>query len=177
MKVDHLKIQTEEENIFNSIIETPRCSRNKYSYNPEDHLFELKKVLPLGMVFPFDFGFLPSTKADDGDPLDVLILMEEPCFCGCKVEVRLIGVIEAFQIEDKKKERNDRIVAAAVHSRQHENLNSIKHLDKQVICEIEHFFTSYNQLENRKFEIIDYAGPKSALKLIEKGHKEFLSDL
>src|SRR5947209_380551 len=74
------------------VIETPKGSRNKFAFNEEERVFELKKVLPSGMVFPYDFGFLPSTKAEDGDPLDVLVLMDEPAFPGCVLACRVIGV-------------------------------------------------------------------------------------
>jgi inorganic pyrophosphatase len=76
------------------VIETPKGSRNKYAYDPDEHIFELKRVLPAGMAFPYDFGFVPSTLGGDGDPLDVLVLMDEPAFPGCKLKCRVIGVIE-----------------------------------------------------------------------------------
>jgi inorganic pyrophosphatase len=94
------------------IIETPQGSRNKFDYDAELGLFKLGGVLPAGAVFPFDFGFVPSTTGGDGDPLDVLVLMDEAAFAGCLVEARLIGVIEAKQTErDGKTTRNDRLVA------------------------------------------------------------------
>src|SRR6202046_3725707 len=93
------------------IIETPKGSRNKFAFNADDHIFELKKVLPAGMAFPYDFGFVPRTKAEDGDPTDVLVLMDEPAFAGCVLKCRLVGIIEGEQIEGKEKLRNDRIVA------------------------------------------------------------------
>ncbi len=80
---------------LNVVIETSKGSRNKLKYNPEQGLFELSKVLPAGAVFPYDFGFIPSTLGDDGDPLDVLLLLDEPVPAGCKIPARLVGVIEA----------------------------------------------------------------------------------
>ena len=79
------------------IIETPKGSRNKFAFDPEQEVFALAKVLPAGMVFPYDFGFIPSTKAEDGDPTDVLVLMDEPAFPGVLVKCRVIGVIEGEQ--------------------------------------------------------------------------------
>jgi inorganic pyrophosphatase len=87
------------------IIETPKGSRNKFKYDPALRMFKLSKVLPEGMVFPYDFGFVPSTKGDDGDPVDVLVLMDEPTFPGCLLECRLVGVLEAGQEEKKKKNK------------------------------------------------------------------------
>src|SRR5215469_10415060 len=93
------------------VIETPKGSRNKFAFDPDERIFELKKVLPSGMAFPYDFGFVPSTEAEDGDPIDVLVLMDEPAFPGCLLTCRPIGVIEGQQGDKKKLERNDRVVA------------------------------------------------------------------
>src|SRR6202044_1758777 len=93
------------------IIETPKGSRNKFAFDPEQEVFALAKVLPAGMVFPYDFGFIPSTKAEDGDPTDVLVLMDEPAFPGVLVKCRTIGIIEGEQGSGKRTNRNDRIIA------------------------------------------------------------------
>src|SRR5271154_6416335 len=92
----------DEKEIIQVIVETPKGSRNKYAFDQEDRIFGLKKVLPAGMTFPYDFGFVPSTLADDGDPVDVLVLMDEPAFPGCLLECRLIGVIQGEQGKGKK---------------------------------------------------------------------------
>jgi len=102
---------TDDKQMLRVVIETPKESRNKFVFNPNERIFELKKVLPSGMSFPYDFGFVPSTEADDGDPVDVLVLMDEPAFPGCVLTCRPIGVIEGEQGDKKDKERNDRIVA------------------------------------------------------------------
>jgi inorganic pyrophosphatase len=88
-----------------AVIETPKGSRNKFDYDPDSNLFMLGGLLPEGMMFPFDFGFIPSTLADDGDPLDVMVLMDAPAHVGCLIEVRIIGIIHAKQTEDGKTER------------------------------------------------------------------------
>src|SRR5580658_10792603 len=93
-----LKPIDKKSGLLQVIIETPAGSRNKFAFDPEQGIFTLKKVLPAGMVFPYDFGFLPQTLASDGDPIDVLLLMVEPAFSGCAVRARLIGVIEGEQI-------------------------------------------------------------------------------
>ena len=85
------------------VIETPKGSHNKFAFDEEQRIFMLKKVLPAGMTFPYDFGFLPQTKAPDGDPIDVLLFMDEPAYPGCAVKARLIGVIEGEQMEGKKR--------------------------------------------------------------------------
>src|SRR6185437_6514777 len=93
--------------VCRAVIETPKGARSKFDYDPKSRLFRLKTVLPEGMSFPLDFGFVPSTLCDDGDPLDVMVLADEPTFTGALLDVRLIGVIEAQEVEDERKERND----------------------------------------------------------------------
>src|SRR5580704_14703829 len=99
-----------------AIIETPKGSRNKFYYDPESNLFMLGGLLPEGMMFPFDFGFIPSTLGDDGDPVDIMVLMDAPAHVGCLIDVRLVGVISAEQVEGGKKESNDRLLGVAIHS-------------------------------------------------------------
>jgi len=133
--------------------------------------YKLKTVLPKGAVFPFDFGSVPGTVAEDGDPLDVLVLMEEPAFVGCLVEVRLLGVIEAEQTEDNQTERNDRLIGVAAKSHTHGSLKSLQELDSNFIGEIEHFFIFYNDARGKKFKPKARKGPSTARRLIEKETK------
>ena len=113
--IANLPAYDDDNEAWRVIIETPKGSHNKYKFDASLGLFILNGVLPEGMGFPYDFGFLPSTVGDNGDPLDVLLLMDEPAFCGCLVPARLIGVIEAEQTErDGTSERNDRLVAIPI---------------------------------------------------------------
>ncbi len=163
-----------DEKEWRVIIETPKGSRNKYKYADDFCCFQLAKVLPEGMVFPFDFGFLPCTLGADGDPLDVLLLMDQPTFCGCLILSRLIGVIEAQQTEkDGTTERNDRLVAVPLESREFEKVRSLKDLDQHMLDEIERFFGSYNAQSGKKFKLIDYHGPHRSESLAQKGMKLF----
>src|SRR3954452_9285809 len=107
----------EGEATLNAIIETPKGSRNKYVYDEDTDTFKLKKALPAGMVFPFDFGFIPSTIAEDGDPLDVLVLTDAPTFPGCIVESTVLGIIKVEQEKKGEKVRNDRVIAVQTDSR------------------------------------------------------------
>lgn len=91
-----------DEETIQVIIETPKGSRNKYAFDEKQRVFALKKVLPAGMAFPYDFGFVPSTIAEDGDAVDVLVLMDEPAFPGCLLICRIVGIIEGKQ-ENKKR--------------------------------------------------------------------------
>src|SRR5919199_5701638 len=97
-----------DSNVLNVIVDTPKGSRNKYKYDEELGIFRLSGVMPAGAVFPYDFGYVPSTLGEDGDPIDVLVLMDEPAFVGCLVPSRLIGGFCAEQTESGKTERNDR---------------------------------------------------------------------
>lgn len=153
------------------VIETPKGSRNKYAFDPEQGIFLLRKVLPTGMVFPYDFGFLPRTKGDDGDPIDVLVLMDEPVFPGCLLRVRLIGVIEGEQQEGKKKFRNDRLLAVAESNYTYAKVHSPEDLPDQFLRELEDFFVNYNKLQGRQYRLLGCKGEKEAQKLIREAQK------
>src|ERR1700740_1838109 len=130
--------------LVNAVIETPKGCRNKYDYQDETRMYELSKVLPAGTAFPLDFGFIPQTLAEDGDPLDILVISDIPAFTGCLMECRVIGVTEATQKEKgKKKERNDRILAVQSASIDHSQLKNINEIDKNMLKELEHFFEYY----------------------------------
>src|SRR6201994_2449244 len=120
-----------------AIIETPKGCRNKFDYDPESNLFMLAGLLPEGMMFPFDFGFIPSTLGEDGDPLDILVLMDAPAHAGCLIDVRIIGIIEAEQTQDGKTQSNDRLLGAAIHSYDHQDVESISDLNKTLLDQLE----------------------------------------
>jgi inorganic pyrophosphatase len=153
---------------LNVVIDTPKGCRSKFSYDMKRKAYMLKSVLPQGAVFPFDFGSIPGTVGEDGDPLDALVLMDEPAFCGCLIESRLVGVIEAEQSEDGKTERNDRLIAVAAKSPTHSEIRSLSDLSPTLINEIEHFFVSYNQQRGKKFRPLGRHGPKRAEQLVKK---------
>ena len=150
------------------IIETPKGSRNKYKYDTKHRLFMLSKVLPSGSTFPYDFGYIPSTRAQDGDPLDVLVLMDEVVFSGCLITARLIGVIKAEQKDGDQTVRNDRLIAIASQSHEQQNVQSIEQLDAYLIEEIEHFFISYHELDGEQWRPLARSGPAKAQKILDK---------
>jgi len=157
---------------LNVVIDTPKGSRNKYAFDFKINAYKLKTVLPHGTVFPFDFGSIPGTVAQDGDPLDVLVLMDEPVFIGCLVQARLLGVIESEQTEGRKTERNDRLIAVAAESHTHGALRVLQELGSKLLGEIEHFFVSYNDARGKKFKPIARKGPAVAKGLIKKQTKK-----
>lgn len=167
--VNSLKPFNDETGELNAVIETPKGSRNKYDFDEERELFKLSGILPLGESFPFDFGFIPQTLGEDGDPLDVLLLMDEAAFPGCLVESRLIGVVEANQTENGETVRNDRLIAVASKSLLYNSVKSIKDLSDDMIEQIKHFFVSYNEAKGKKFEPLGEFGALKAKKLIDQG--------
>ena len=162
--------------VCRAIIETPKGCRNKFDYDPDSGLFMLGGLLPEGMMFPFDFGFIPSTLGEDGDPLDVLVLMDAPAHVGCLMEVRIIGVITAEQVEDGKTEINDRLLGVAVHSYNHEDLESINDVSKTLLDQLEEFFVAYNKQRGKKFKVTGTGGPQKAIKLLKSGIRAYEQD-
>jgi inorganic pyrophosphatase len=159
-----------DEKDLNVIIETPKGSRNKFDYNPDLGVFELAGVLPEGSVFPYDFGFVPSTLGEDGDPLDILVLLDESVVPGCLVSARVIGVIEANQTErDGKTTRNDRLLSVATRAHTHAEVYKLEDLRPQMINEIEQFFRSYNETKGKSFQPIGQGSQERALELVHKG--------
>jgi inorganic pyrophosphatase len=153
------------------VIETPKGSRNKFAFDPKEHIFELKKVLPAGMAFPYDFGFVPSTEADDGDPVDVLVLMDEPAFPGCVLTCRPIGVIEGEEGGNKHKERNDRIIAVEQDAHSWADVKTIDDLGNQFCRELEEFFVNYHSLSGNKYRVLGVKGPNQAHKLVKSARR------
>jgi inorganic pyrophosphatase len=155
---------------LNVVVETPKGSRVKYAYDFKSGFFGLSKALPEGMVFPFNFGFVPQTLAEDGDPLDVLILNEEPLIPGCLLKVEPIAVIKATQSQGSKTVRNDRIVGQAISKETPLEFQSLK-LRKEMVAQIEFFFTSYNKLYGKQFKVLGTGGPEKATKIVKRAIK------
>ncbi len=158
-----------------AIIETPKGRRNKFKYEPDSGLFSLSNLLPQGFSFPFDFGFIPSTLAEDGDALDVIVLMDEPAHVGCLLNVRLIGVVEAEQTEDGEKSKNDRLVAVAIRSFDFANVKSISQLQDSLVEQVKEFLALYNKNSGKQDEVKAVAGPARAIELLETAIQAFES--
>ena len=148
------------------VIETPKVRRtNSRSSRASERLCS-KACCRRAPCFPSTSSFVPSTRAEDGDPLDVLVLMDAPVFPGCVVPSRLIGVIEAEQSEDGQTERNDRLLAVAANSATHRSIQTLSDLSQDLVAQIEHFFVSYNEMKGKRFEVKGRAGKKRALTLV-----------
>lgn len=149
---------------YEIVIETPGGSRVKYKYDTDKKHFAVRKLLPAGMVFPYDFGYIPGTTGEDGDPVDALVLSEFSTFAGCHVECRLIGSLRAEQ--GKKDTRNDRFIFIPTSSLLFENVKSIKDLSQELITQLTDFFINYNRAEGKEFEPLGLADVEKAAKMI-----------
>ena len=155
---------------LNVVIETPKGSHNKYAYDEEFGAFRFKAVMPEGNLFPHDFGFVPSTLGEDGDPLDVLVLLDVSLPVGCLLSARPLGVIEAEQRErDGAVERNDRLLAVATKARTHAHVHRLEDLRPGLLDEVEGYFRHYNALSGCSFTPLGRGGPERARELVEAG--------
>lgn len=160
----------------NVIVETPGGSRSKFKFDEAMGLFKLHKLLPVGASFPFDFGFIPHTEGDDGDPLDIMILGEEPTFTGCLITARLLGVIEAKQAEKGRTIRNDRLLGMAETPKIRPTARTLRDVPSRLLDQVEHFFASYNEAEGRRFIPLARRGPQAAASTIEHGVRKWTSN-
>jgi inorganic pyrophosphatase len=149
-------------NVLTAVIEIPRHSRNKYELDKELGLYRLDRVLYSSVQFPGDYGFLPRTLADDGDPLDVLVVMTLPVFTGCLVEVRPVGI---FHLVDRGAS-DEKIIAVPVSDPYGEGIEDIGDLRKHQLKEIEHFFEVYKDLEGVRVRSRGFSGAADAKKAI-----------
>jgi inorganic pyrophosphatase len=156
----------------NVIVETPRGSRTKYSYDPKSGLILAKKFLPYGMVFPANFGFVPSTKAGDGDPLDALLFMDEPAFPGTLFKGRVLGAVKASQKEEGRRFRNDRLIVFPLVKGDHADVRTMEELPPGFMDELERFFVTYNEAQGKEFEVLGRIGPGAALDLLRAARRK-----
>ncbi len=156
-----------------AVIETPKGRRNKFKYEPKAGLFSLSNLLPQGFSFPFDFGFIPSTAAEDGDPLDIIVLMDEAAHVGCLLTVRVIGVIRVQQTEKGKTTENDRLVAVVTRSFDFKDVKSIDQLQKPLVEQITEFLELYNKNSGKQDKVKSVNGPEKALDLVEQAIARF----
>jgi inorganic pyrophosphatase len=165
--VHDLDPQLGDGNTLRVVVETPRGSRHKYAWNEELHAFELRSTLPSGMAWPYDYGFIPGTKGEDGDPLDILVLMDEPTFAGCILRVRLIG---AFKIE-KNGKRNDRYVGCLLPSKETslstDGYESLKDLPEQLLQEMETFLQMYSVQKGNDVRLLGRMGASRSIEAVK----------
>jgi inorganic pyrophosphatase len=154
---------------INAVIEIPKDSVNKYEYDKQLHVFKLDRTLFSPVHYPGDYGFIPCTLGQDGDPLDVLVLVEAPSFPGCLIEVRPIGVLE--MVDQGKKD--EKILAVAVSDPLYKDVHDYSQVFSHKAKEIEHFFSVYKALEGQNTEIAGWADGDAARKIVMESHKRF----
>jgi inorganic pyrophosphatase len=173
-RLDALSTYDKDSECLNVVVETPKGSRSKLAYEPDFHALVVKRVLPEGLSFPFDFGFAPSTLADDGDPMDVLVLLDASVPSLCVVPSRLIGVIEARESDDDgEMVENARLVAIGERCQLFTDVHRLSDLPKPVIDQIENFFISYNEQDGKKFKVTGCRGPRAAKRLVQRARRRW----
>src|SRR3954469_6338073 len=135
------------------VVETPRGSRAKFAYDPRLESFALSKFLLTGLTYPNDWGFVPSTKADDGDPLDIMVIHDAATFPGLVVTCRLIGILQIEQKSKRKSERNNRLFAVPRRSHAELALRGVRDLTRSIQKELEKFFIATDELEDKKLNV------------------------
>jgi inorganic pyrophosphatase len=155
------------------IIETIKGSNFKCDYVPDKGYMKLKKTMPLGLVFPFDFGFIPHTEGGDGDPLDVLVISELKLFVGCALECRIIGAIKAEQREKNQNSmRNDRLIAIPIVSNLYSRVQKLSDFSSEIIGQIENFFINYNQQAGKAFKPLERLSANKSFQLMLSAKKD-----
>jgi inorganic pyrophosphatase len=163
---DAIPPRDSETGLAHVVIDTPRGSGNKFKYDETLRTFRISRILPVGMHFPYDFGSVPGTCAEDGDPLDVLVLLDAPSFPGCLVTARLIGGIRAKQRERGRMIQNDRLIAVPETPVNPARVRSIGSLPESQLSEIEHFFFAYNHAQGRELKISSRFNATTAQRLL-----------
>lgn len=157
--------------IVDVIIEIPKGSRNKYEYNKEKKAFQLDRMLFSSMHYPSDYGFINGTEAEDGDPLDALVLLTEPTFPGCLIESKPVGL---FKMRDEKG-LDHKILCVPIHDPLWNHINRLADVPPHLLIEIEHFFDVYKELEHKKTDVQGWEDAESARRVIREAQDRYLS--
>lgn len=157
------------------VVEAPRGSGLKLVYDPELHVFRHGKTLPAGLTYPYDWGFVPGTKASDGDPVDALVLTDVPSHPGVLISCRLLGVVELSQKKEsgKGRERNDRLILVAEDN---PRFSKSGELPRELRDEIEQFFLDTTFFSDKGAKVLGWKGPKEGRALIKRGKKAYGKD-
>ncbi len=153
----------------NAVIEIPRGQTNKYEYDKKLHVFRLDRNLFSPVHYPGDYGFIPGTLSDDGDPLDVLVLVDAPSFVGCLMVVRPIGMLKMV---DQGRE-DEKILAVGTNNPIFNDVRDYSELYPHLLREIEHFFTIYKELEAKTTRITGWHDTESARQTVEECRKRY----
>jgi inorganic pyrophosphatase len=152
-----------------AVIEIPRGSRNKYELDKDSGFMRLDRVLYSAVHYPGDYGFIPRTLHEDGDPLDVLVRINEPTFPGCQIDVRPIGVLKMLD----RGEPDDKILAVPSHDPFHGEYYDIADLPQHFLAEVEHFFHIYKDLEGKRIQIVGWEKSDVAMEVIKDSIRRY----
>jgi inorganic pyrophosphatase len=152
-----------------AVVEIPTGSRNKYELDKASGLFRLDRVLYSAVSYPGEYGFIPQTYHEDGDPLDVLVHVEESTFTGCQIDVRPIGMLK---MRDRG-EPDDKIFSVPWHDPRYEEYDDIADFPQHYLKEIEHFFLIYKDLEGRRVEILGWEGSGAAKAMVQQSIERY----
>lgn len=162
-----------EEAVIDVIVEIPAGGRNKYEYDHDRHVIRLDRRLATSMTYPADYGFVPDTIALDDDPLDALVLLDDPTFPGCLVRVRIVGV---FLMRDEKGP-DAKLLTVLEHDPSRDDTHDLSDLSPHLLEEIEHFFSVYKQLEpGKSTETIGFAGREAALEELRTSRARYSAE-
>ncbi len=165
----HLPLGSQAPGVVNAVIEIPLGESNKYEYDKTLHVFRLDRTLYSPVHYPGDYGFLPSTLADDGDPLDVLVLVDQPSFSGCLMEVRPVGVMEMVD----QASADQKILAVGVHNPRYAEVRNYSDVYEHVLKEISHFYSIYKELEGKRAQTLGWRDCATAHRVITEAHERF----
>ena len=158
-----------EIDVFHVVVESPRGSMIKLKYDAALDAMSISRPLAAGLIYPYDWGFVPSTKAEDGDPIDAALFWDVATFPGVVIPSRALGVVQVEQnrADGEGRVRNDRILGLPIHARREGEVKSALLLPKRLRDEIEHFFIAVTALEGKDAKILGWAGPEAALALLQ----------
>lgn len=162
-------------NTVTCIVECPKGINHKLNFDEQKRSFKLSKILPAGLVFPYDFGMMPGTKGEDGDPLDVIILSEIVGFPGLEIDCRIVGALQCEQTElDGRTMRNDRFLGVAERSSVYSNIKDVDDLPADMIKALEAFFESYNKQAGKRFRVVRQLYADEAMTILQsnQGNKK-----
>jgi inorganic pyrophosphatase len=149
--------------VVTAVIEIPRGSRNKYEYDKDIEAFALDRVLHSPVHYPAEYGIIPQTLWDDGDPMDILVVMKQPTFPGCVIETRVIGVMRMIDGE----ESDDKILGVPVNDPQFKDVNDVSDMPESFLDEVAHFFMEYKRLEGKTTKILGWENAEKAYEAVQ----------
>lgn len=157
--------------IVHAVIEIPAGEVNKYEYDKKLDIFRLDRNLHSPVHYPGDYGFIPQTLSQDGDPLDVLVLVDAPTFTGCLVQVRVIGMLEMIDQGAK----DEKILGVASNNPRYLEVNDYSEIWPHMLLEISHFFATYKDLEGKRAIINGWFNQARALEVVTESHQRYLN--